>query len=98
MQNEQQKTKQGPIFEFGIPISGCLIRAAIWSHENADGSTRFSVSLSRTYPKDGKWAYADSFRRDDLLAIGKVSLDAHSWIVANTVKAKAPVEEADKNV
>src|SRR5262249_19788916 len=99
MENEQQKKRPRPMFEIAIPISGCLIRAAIWCHENDDGSARFVVSFSRTYRKsDDSWAYSDSFRRDDLLAISKASLEAHSWILANTVKEKTPVEEGDKNV
>lgn len=55
------------------------IKAAIW--ENTFGeTTRHSVSLSRLYKDGDQWKTTESFGRDDLLLVGKVADQAHTWI------------------
>ncbi len=55
------------------------VKAAIWRNESEAGA-RFNVKLSRIY-KDGEtWKSTDSFGRDDLLLVAKVTDQAHSWI------------------
>lgn len=56
------------------------IRAAIWSNETEQG-TRYNATFCRLY-KDGEgyWRSSDSFGRDDLLLLAKVSDIAHTWI------------------
>jgi len=55
------------------------IKAAIWENDTQNG-TRHNVTLSRLY-KDGEhWKDSQSFGRDDLPLVGKVSDLAHSWI------------------
>ena len=55
------------------------IKAAIWKNETPKG-TRYNVTFSRLYRDDDEWKSADSFGRDDLLVVGKVADQAHSWI------------------
>lgn len=67
--------KPKPIHEIRI---GSL-KAAIWENQH-ENTTRHNVTLSRIY-KDGKeWKSTSSFGRDDLLLIGKVCDQAHTWI------------------
>src|SRR3954470_13410707 len=56
------------------------IRAAIWANESEQG-TRYNTTFCRLY-KDGEgfWRSTDSFGRDDLLLLAKVSDLAHTWI------------------
>jgi hypothetical protein len=55
------------------------IKAAVWKNET-DTGTRFNVKLSRIYKDGDTWKSTDSFGRDDLLPLAKVSDLAHSWI------------------
>lgn len=57
------------------------VKAAIFANEGKAG-TRFSVSCTRLYKKEGdtKWSFSDSFGRDDLLLLAKVANEAHTWI------------------
>lgn len=57
------------------------IKAAIWKNETQSG-TRFNATFSRLYRDGEQWKSADSFGRDDLLLLGKVADEAHSWIFA----------------
>lgn len=56
------------------------IRAAVWANES-DLGTRYNATFCRLY-KDGEgfWRSTDSFGRDDLLLLAKVSDLAHTWI------------------
>lgn len=56
------------------------VKAAVWKNEVENG-VRYNVTFSRIY-KDGDngWKSTDSFGRDDLLQLGKVADQAHSWI------------------
>jgi hypothetical protein len=56
------------------------IRAAIWANEGDQG-TRYNATFCRLF-KDGEgyWRSTDSFGRDDLLLLAKVSDMAHTWI------------------
>ena len=72
-----QTKKQKPIHEVRLG----LIKAAVWKNETENG-VRYNVTFSRIYKKDGDddWKSTDSFGRDDLLLLGKVADQAHSWI------------------
>ena len=41
---------------------------------------RYNVTFSRLYKEGDQWKSTESFGRDDLLLLGKVANDAHSWI------------------
>ena len=57
------------------------IKAVNWANETSTG-VRHNVQLQRIYRADGEtdWKTSDSFGRDDLLVVAKVSDMAHSWI------------------
>jgi hypothetical protein len=70
--------KQKPIHEVRIGF----IKAAIWKNETEAGAVRFNVTFSRIYKDkdDEPWKFTDSFGRDDLLVLGKVANEVHTWI------------------
>ena len=56
------------------------IRAAVWANEGEQG-TRYNATFCRLYKdNEGFWRSSDSFGRDDLLLLAKVSDIAHTWI------------------
>jgi hypothetical protein len=79
--------KQKPIHEIRIGA----IKAAIWenTHENI---TRHNVTVSRLYKDGDEWKSTDSFGRDDLPLLCKVSDHAHTWIFAHQ-QEKAAAEK-----
>ena len=71
-----QTQKQKPTYEVRLGH----VKAAVWKNEVENG-VRYNVTFSRIY-KDAEngWKSTDSFGRDDLLLLGKVADQAHSWI------------------
>lgn len=57
------------------------IKAAVWQNKTETG-LRYNATFSRLYKDGDKWESADSFGRDDLLALAKVVDQTHSWICA----------------
>ncbi|HEY4310850.1 MAG TPA: hypothetical protein VGN12_15475 [Pirellulales bacterium] len=55
------------------------IKAAIWVNDTQTG-IRHNVTISRIYKDGDEWKTSDSFGRDDLPLVAKVSDMAHSWI------------------
>ena len=55
------------------------IKAAVWKNETETG-VRYNATFSRLYKDGDSWKSTDSFGRDDLLLLGKVADQAHSWI------------------
>jgi hypothetical protein len=59
------------------------VRAAVWLNSSAT-STWHSVTFGRLYKHtDDLWKTTDSFSRDDLPLVEKVSDLNHRWIYAN---------------
>jgi hypothetical protein len=79
------KERQKPAHEVRLGS----IKAAVWKNTTASG-TRFNVTFSRLYKDGDQWSSTESFGRDDLLVLGKVADQAHSWICAQT-------QEVDSN-
>jgi hypothetical protein len=78
-QKEQPKVK--PVHEIKI---GRLV-AAIWRNEIEGGAIRHNVTFSRLYKPEGEqWRNSSSFGRDDLLLLGKLADQVHSWIYDHT--------------
>ena len=69
------KTKQQPTKEIRLGS----IKAALWKNDTEVG-VRYNVTFSRLYKDGDSWKSTDSFGRDDLLLLGKVADQAHSWI------------------
>ncbi len=67
--------KQKPIHEVRLGS----IKAAVWRNETESG-VRYNVTFSRIYKDGDNWKSTDSFGRDDLLLLGKVADQAHSFI------------------
>ena len=58
--------------------------AAIWANETEHG-VRHNVTLRRIYKdQSDNWSSTDSFGRDDLPLVMKVSDLAHTWIFENS--------------
>ena len=55
------------------------IKAAVWRNETEAG-VRFNATFSRLYKDGDQWKSTESFGRDDLLLLGKVADQTHSWI------------------
>ena len=70
-----QNTKTKPINEVRLGH----IKAAVWKNETESG-IRYNVTFSRLYKDGDQWKSTDSFGRDDLLLLGKVADQTHSWI------------------
>jgi hypothetical protein len=68
--NKQQPTKE---------IRLGSIKAAVWKNDTEAG-VRYNVTFSRLYREGDSWKSTESFGRDDLLLLGKVADQAHSWI------------------
>jgi hypothetical protein len=57
------------------------IQAAIWENTDAEGRTRYSVTVERRYrDADGNWKSTGSFGRDECLTLAKVVDLANSRI------------------
>ena len=56
------------------------IRASIWANTTGQGRTRLNVTVQRLYKDESGWKSTTSFGREDLLLVGKVLDQAHSWI------------------
>jgi hypothetical protein len=54
-------------------------KAAIWENATTTGK-RHSVTVQRIYKDGEEWKRTESFGRDDLLLLGKVADQAHTWI------------------
>ena len=79
------KPKTKPIHE----IRFGAIKAAVWKNETENG-IRYNVTFSRLYKDGDQWQSTDSFGRDDLLLLGKVADQAHSWIFAQAQEHENP--------
>jgi hypothetical protein len=62
------------------------IKAAIWRNETESGA-QFNVTFERLFKKGDEWQSSLSFGKGDLLQLGKVASEAHSWIFAQAAKA-----------
>lgn len=59
------------------------IKAAVWRNE-AETGVRYNATFSRLYRDGDQWKSTDSFGRDDLLLLGKVADQTHSWIFSQS--------------
>ena len=70
------------------------IKAAVWRNESASG-IHHDVTFSRLYREGDSWKSTESFGRDDLLLLGKVADQAHSWICSqNGIPEENPTRAA----
>jgi len=64
-----------PIHEIRIGA----VKALIWEN-HTDKGLRHNTTIERLYRDDGEWKTTRSFGRDDLLVVGKIADQAHTWI------------------
>jgi len=83
------KNKPKPIHEVRLGF----IKAAVWRNETESG-VRYNVTFSRLYKDGDNWQSTDSFGRDDLLLLGKVADQTHSWIFAQAQEQDSTVTPA----
>lgn len=67
--------KEKPVHEVRLGA----IKAAIWKNDT-DNGVRYNTTIRRLYKDGDDWKDTDSFGRDDLLVVAKVSDMAHTWI------------------
>lgn len=67
--------KKQPIHQIRL----ASVKASIWEN-STDSGIRYSVTFSRLYKDGEEWKFSDSFGRDDLLLLSKVSDQAHTYI------------------
>jgi hypothetical protein len=72
-----------------------VLQVTIWRNHSEKGNW-YSVSPARSYKQgDETWRETDSLGREDLLPMGKLLNEAHSWIVQQErADAKARKESA----
>lgn len=68
-----EKQKPAQSFRYGN------IEASIWANETEKG-TMYNVTLTRHFKDAGEWKKTDSFGRDDLPLVAKLTDKAHTWI------------------
>jgi len=70
------------------------LQVTIWRNPGEKG-TWYSVVPSRSYKKDEGWRETESLGFDDLLPMGKLLSQAHSWIIeAKKADSKGRKESA----
>ena len=89
--NVPMQTKTKPIHEVRLGH----IKAAVWKNETENG-VRYNATFSRIYKDGESWKSTDSFGRDDLLTLGKVADQAHSWIHAQSQEEDNGTKAAPK--
>ncbi len=62
-------------------IRNGALEVTIWKNDSDKGPW-FSVTPSRSYKQAEEWKQSDSFGFDDLLTLGKLLDQAHTWILA----------------
>jgi len=56
------------------------LTVTIWSNTSANGLF-YTLTARRSYKQNEQWKESDSFGEDDLLPLGKLLDQAHSWMV-----------------
>ena len=67
--------KKQPIHQIRI----ASVKASIWENTTEAG-TRYNVTFEKLYKDGEEWKFSESFGRDDLLVLAKVSDQAHTFI------------------
>ena len=72
------------------------VKAVIWANET-DNGTRHNVSVGRLYKDGDNWATSQSFGRDDLPLLSKVTDLAHTWIFVKAQNGLGSSESEDRD-
>jgi hypothetical protein len=79
------KTK--PIHELRLGA----VRAAVWRNDTETG-VRYNITFSRLFKNGDEWKSSDSFGRDDLLVLGKLADQVHTWVCGRQQEVQRPAE------
>lgn len=70
------------------------IRVVAWANQGEGSDTWYNVEITRRYrDSNGKWADANTFRRDDLPIVMKAADMAYDWIWKRKVAESDPIED-----
>jgi hypothetical protein len=70
-----------------------FIKATVWRNETERG-VRYNANFSRLYKEGDSWKTTESFGREDLLLLGKVADQTHSWIMAQGQEERSATRPA----
>ena len=76
---EQQSNSEASVTRPVQRFRNRLVTAAVWENQIPDG-VMYSVTFDRTYRFGDEWRTSTSFASQDLVALAKVALEAHTWI------------------
>ena len=54
---------------------------------------RYQVTFDRRYRQGEEWESASSFGKEDLLVLGKIANEAHSWITGRKRQARVTANQ-----
>ncbi len=73
---EFELSSKQPVHEIRVGT----VCAAIWQNSGGKSSSWYSVSVTRIFQQGAEWKRTQSFNRDDLPVVSKVSEMAYAWI------------------
>ncbi|WP_417847305.1 hypothetical protein [Thalassoglobus sp.] len=68
------------------------VSVAIFENKTDEGQTFYNTQFDRSYRNGDEWKHTRSFGKDDLLVVGKLADQAHSWI---TEQLQSTTEQRD---
>jgi hypothetical protein len=74
------------------------IRAAIWANQTQNG-LRHSVTISRSYRVGNDWKKTNSYGKEDLLVLEKITELAQKWLYENEAHPNPmPQEDVQEDI
>lgn len=70
------------------------VSVAIFVNKTDDDKSFYNTQFDRSYRVEDEWKHTRSFGKDDLLVVGKLADQAHSWITEQLQSASQQVDEA----
>ncbi len=68
------------------------VSVAIFENKTDEGQTFYNTQFDRSYRDGNEWKHTRSFGKDDLLVVGKLADQAHSYIFE---KLQSSTEQED---
>jgi hypothetical protein len=79
MENTHVQTTEAATNKPVMRFRNRLVTAAVWQNAVSDG-VMHTVTFDRAYRVGDDWRTSTSFAAQDLVALAKVALEAHTWI------------------
>ena len=77
-------------------IQEANIQASIWKNEGGSNGHYFTVSLTKSYQRDGETQYTTSFGHFDLIRVARLSLMATEWITKQSQQRKTKKKSSSR--